>query len=210
MSGAGLRARPWTEPPTVIGDRHEIADYSAGLGARGPEARSAPPGARPLPAASHGFTYIGLLIFIALMGIALAGTGTIWHTQVRREKERELLFVGDQFRRAIGRYYERSPGADRRFPPSLDDLLHDPRFAATERHLRRVYRDPVSARVEWGLVTNPQGGIFGVYSLSEDAPLKRAGFPVRYEDFKGKEHYREWRFVYSPPAPPGQRQSTGP
>ena len=35
------------------------------------------------------------------MGVALAGTGMVWHTQVRREKERELLFVGNQFRRAI-------------------------------------------------------------------------------------------------------------
>ena len=43
--------------------------------------------------AHRGFTYIGLLIFIALLGIGLAMTGQIWHTSVQREKEAELLFV---------------------------------------------------------------------------------------------------------------------
>lgn len=97
-----------------------------------------------------GFTYIGLLIFIALMGIALAGTGMVWHAQVRREQERELLFVGDQFRRAIGQYYERSPGGGKHFPQSLDDLLLDKRYVATQRYLGRVYPDPITGKTEWG------------------------------------------------------------
>jgi type II secretory pathway pseudopilin PulG len=158
------------------------------------------------PIAAHGFTYIGLLIFIALMGIALAGTGMVWHTQVRREKERELLFVGDQLRRAIGQYYERSPGGDKRFPHSLDELLLDKRYPATQRYLRRVYADPITGKAEWGFVKGPEDRIVGVYSLSEDAPFKRAGFPTNYEAFDGKERYREWRFVYAPPSPPQQPQ----
>lgn len=153
-----------------------------------------------------GFTYIGLLIFIALMGIALAGTGVVWHTQIRRERERELLFVGDQFRRAIGQYYDRSPVGSTRFPQSLADLLLDKRYAATQRYLRRVYPDPITGKAEWGFVKGPEDRIVGVYSLSEDAPLKRAGFPANYEDFEGKEHYRDWRFVYAPPAPAVQPQ----
>ncbi len=153
-----------------------------------------------------GFTYIGLLIFIALMGIALAGTGMVWQTQARRDKERELLFVGDQFRRAIGQYYERSPGGDKRFPRSLDELLLDKRYPATQRYLRRVYPDPITGKAEWGFVKGPEDRIVGVYSLSEDAPFKRAGFPTNYQDFEAKERYREWRFVYAPPAPPQQPQ----
>ncbi len=164
------------------------------------------PAARASQLFSTGFTYIGLLIFIALMGIALAGIGMVWHTQVRREKERELLFVGDQFRRAIGQYYERSPGGDKRFPQSLDELLLDKRYPATQRYLRRVYPDPITGKAEWGFVRGPGDRIVGVYSLSEDAPFKRAGFPTNYQDLEGKEHYREWRFVYAPPAPPQQPQ----
>jgi len=153
---------------------------------------------------SHGFTYIGLLIFIALMGIGLAGTGMVWDTQVRREKERELLFVGDQFRRAIGRYYELSPGGDKRFPQSLDDLLLDKRYPATQRYLRRVYRDPITGKAEWGFVKGPGDRIVGVYSLSEGLPFKQTGFPANYEEFEDKARYSEWQFMYAPVAPANQ------
>ncbi len=145
----------------------------------------------------HGFTYIGLLIFIALMGIALAGTGVIWHTETRREKERELLFVGDQFRRAIGLYYERSPGA-KQYPKALVDLLLDRRYPNTQRYLRHLYADPVTGNEEWGLVKGPEGRIVGVHSLSEAEPLKRAAFPLTYEEFEHAVRYSEWQFIYVP------------
>lgn len=154
-----------------------------------------------LPLTPHrpvrGFTYIGLLIFIALMGIALAGAGTVWHTESRREKERELLFAGDQIRRAIGLHYERTPGP-KQFPQSLEDLLLDRRYPNVQRYLRRVYRDPLTGEPEWGVVRGPQGGIVGVHSLAEMRPLKRAGFAQIYEDFELAGSYRDWKFVYRP------------
>lgn len=140
------------------------------------------------------------------MSIGLAGTGVVWHTVAQREKERELLFVGNQFRRAIAQYYERSPGGGNRYPQSLEDLLIDKRYLATQRYLRRVYPDPITGKPEWGLVKGPGDRIVGIHSLSEDTPLKRTGFPTAYEEFEGKEHYNEWRFVYAPPAPAQQPQ----
>jgi type II secretory pathway pseudopilin PulG len=150
----------------------------------------------------RGFTYIGLLILIAIMGIGLAATGVVFRQQVQREKEKELLFVGDQFRRAIGQYYERSPGGDKRFPQTLEDLLLDKRYPATQRYLRRVYLDPMTGSKDWGLVKGPGDGIIGVHSLSEARALKTAGFPGRYADFEGKDSVGEWQFVYSAAAPP--------
>lgn len=207
MSRAAPPAPLRTVPFTVTGNRREekTGTQDSGLGKGIPGSTG-----HRSPVTSYGFTYIGLLIFIALMGIALAGTGMVWHTQVRHEKERELLFVGDQFRRAIGQYYERSPGGDKRFPQSLNDLLLDKRYVATQRYLRRVYPDPITGKAEWGFVKGPEDRIVGVYSLSEDAPFKRAGFPANYEDFEGKEHYRDWRFIYAPPAPPVQQPQPQP
>lgn len=46
-----------------------------------------------------GFTYLGLLFVVALMGIALAATGSLWVVERQREREQELLFVGDQIRK---------------------------------------------------------------------------------------------------------------
>ena len=33
------------------------------------------------------------------------------------------MFIGEQFRLAIGSYYENSPGMPKRYPPSLEKLL---------------------------------------------------------------------------------------
>jgi hypothetical protein len=34
-----------------------------------------------------------------------------------------------------------------------------------------------------------------VYSRSQDAPLKRAGFRLAEKDFEGKTKYSEWVFI---------------
>ena len=57
----------------------------------------------------QGVAYLVLLIALAAMGAALAATGTIWHEVQQRDKERELLFVGKQWSRAIKQYFENSP-----------------------------------------------------------------------------------------------------
>src|SRR5581483_4495323 len=174
-----------------------IRDKFGSIDSRRVSSRLAPRALRPVPA---GFTYLGLLFFVALIGIALAATGVVWHTESKRQRERELLFVGDQFRRAIGNYYERSPGGANSFPQSLDDLLLDSRYPNTQRYLRRVYADPMTGKTQWGLVKGPGDGIVGVYSLSEDKPLKTAGFKDVDADFEGKEKYSDWKFTYAPAA----------
>jgi type II secretory pathway pseudopilin PulG len=145
-----------------------------------------------------GFTYVGLLIFISLMGAALAGGGIIHHQQARRAKEKDLLFIGEQFERAITAYFERSPGGAKRFPQALGDLLHDSRHPVPQRHLRRIYRDPMTAKAEWGLTRGPDNGITGVFSLSKETPIKTSGFPQKYADFNGSKTYAEWQFAYRP------------
>lgn len=160
--------------------------------------------------AQKGFSYLVLLFAVAIAGAGLAGTGIVWHTALQREKEAELLFVGNQIRQAIASYYQRTPGNLRRYPASLEELLKDPRYPTTVRHLRKLYRDPMTGTTEWGLIAAPGGGIMGVYSKSEAVPLKRVDFdsPNRiFEDrtkvLGEKMTYKEWQFAYAPPAAAG-------
>jgi type II secretory pathway pseudopilin PulG len=147
----------------------------------------------------RGFTYIAVLLLIALQTAVVVAVGTVWHTAQKREKERELLFVGDQFRTAIRSYALSGPGVAGQLPRSLDDLLRDPRFPGVKRHLRKIFVDPMTRSAEWGLVRTPDGnGIIGVYSLSEEAPLKTANFGPGYIEFEGAVSYSKWKFVYSP------------
>jgi len=150
---------------------------------------------RTVPARMRGFGYIGLLILVAMMSAALAGAGEVWHTAQQREKEQELLFAGGQFRRAIAQYYASTPGKARRYPLHLEELLKDPRHPGVRRYLRKIYLDPMTGKAEWGLVTGPGGEIYGVYSRSQDAPLKWAGFRLAEKDFEGKTKYSEWVFI---------------
>lgn len=144
---------------------------------------------------ARGFTYIGVLIFIAVTSVALAAAGETWHTAQKREKEQELLFVGNQFRLAIERYAAQSPGLGNRYPFSLEDLLQDPRHPGVRRYLRRIYLDPMTGNAEWGLITGPSGEILGVHSLSQAEPLKKAHFRPAEKDFGGKTKYSEWVFM---------------
>jgi type II secretory pathway pseudopilin PulG len=144
---------------------------------------------------SAGFTFVGLLIWIAISGVALAALGQLWSTAARRERERELLFVGAQFRDAIGRYYEQSPGA-KQYPRTLEELLQDPRVPVVRRHLRRIYLDPMTGKPDWVLVK--QGDqLVGVASASSEKPLKTAGFAPADEAFTDAATYADWRFVYT-------------
>lgn len=149
----------------------------------------------------HGVTYLGVLLLIVLSTGALGALGSVWSTIQRREKERELLVVGEQFRRAIKSYHDMSPGGVKRYPPSFEELLKDPRHSSLQRHLRRVFLDPVTGKAEWGIVQSPSGGIMGVYSLSDRPPLKTGNFPLRFADFDGKTRYSNWKFVYAPASP---------
>ncbi len=143
----------------------------------------------------HGYILIWLLFLLAGMGAGLASIGSLWHTASQREKEQQLLFIGDQYRRSIESFWQASPGAKKRLPESLDELLVDPRFPNTVRHLRRIYADPITGKPEWGLVRDTNGGIIGVHSLSDRLPYKSQGFPDIYATFTGKTEYREWVFA---------------
>lgn len=143
-----------------------------------------------------GITYLAVLLLVAAMGAGLAATGMIWHTAQQREKERELLFIGDQFRKAIMLYYENTPGPNKQYPKDLNDLLKDERHPSLQRYLRKVYVDPMTRKKEWGLVTAPTGGIMGVYSLSNEPPLKTGGFAEKDQALERKGKYSEWWFSF--------------
>lgn len=148
-------------------------------------------------ARSRGVTYLGVLLLVAVLGLGLAATGEVWQTAAQRERENQLIFVGNQYRKAIERYY-RSTQGDGRFPRELGNLLKDPRRPDTRRYLRTLYADPISGKADWGLVRAPDGGIAGVYSLSEDAPIKTTGFRPENAALAGRTKYVDWKFEYVP------------
>ena len=47
----------------------------------------------------------------------------------------------------------------------------------------------------------PGGGIMGVYSKSEDAPIKTGAFSLANKTFADAKRYADWQFFYNPNPP---------
>lgn len=155
---------------------------------------------RPRSSHQRGFTYLAVLILVALLGSGLAAYGELASHAHQREREAELKWIGSQFREAIGLYYQRTPGSVKRYPQRLEDLLQDQRFLTAQRYLRRIYRDPMTGGTEWGLVQAPEGGIAGVYSLSDTRSISQAVLGQRREIVPAGARYQDWKFTYEPPS----------
>jgi type II secretory pathway pseudopilin PulG len=156
-----------------------------------------------------GYAMAALLVGMAVMAIMLSVAMPTWNQMIRREKEEELIFRGNQYARAINFYQRKFANAS---PANFDILI--------EQHmLRQKYKDPMSpdkdgafqplyinnssqsgrqgsagqqgsatqpGTVGTALGTTPTGGILGVTSKNKGESLRV---------FNGKSHYNEWQFI---------------
>ena len=147
-------------------------------------------------AANRGYTYVGLLIFVALFSLISAGTLRVGVTAQRRVAEQELLERGLALTRALESYARATPAGQSAYPKVIDDLLRDSRYQKTViRHLRRIDVDPITGRAEWGVVmTEDKRWVIGFHSLSDQKAWRR-DFPPPFDDFSDKPFYRDWVFA---------------
>jgi type II secretory pathway pseudopilin PulG len=148
----------------------------------------------PARAAQRGVVLLTVLFVVLATTLAASALVVSYTTQMRREKEAQLLFAGDQFRRAITSYYNAIPqGGARGLPPTLQALVHDDRFPKPIHHLRRIYPDPITGQADWELLEDGPG-IIGVRSRSKLAPLKSEGFGAKDAHLRGAATYSGWEF----------------
>ena len=157
-------------------------------------------------AAQRGYTYVVLLIVIAMSGAAAAAVGKMWATAAQREKERELLFRGEAIAHAIESYRAVGrDGAGARLA-SLDALVVDKRGPATRHHLRRLYVDPFTGRPDWVLIADPMNpnAVVGVHSRARTKPLLQNAGP---HASASATCVCDWRFVVKPISPPASAKA---
>ena len=142
-----------------------------------------------------GFTYIYALLLTLVLAVTSAAAASLWQVESRRQAEAELIFIGREYQDAIGAYYIRN----RKFPMSLQELLGSADVSGNKvRYLRKIYRDPITGKKDWGFVQANNAGIAGVYSFSATAPIKVANFSDREKKFEGADKYSDWKFIYIP------------
>jgi general secretion pathway protein G len=143
---------------------------------------------------ASGFTFIELLIVVAILALLASVALPLAEVTVQRNKEQDLRRTLREIREAIDAYklaadegrIERL--ADKSgYPPTLAVLAEgvaDKRTGQTLYFLRRVPRDPISES-DWGLrsyksapdAPQPGDDVFDVYSRSADPGLN--GIPYK-------------------------------
>lgn len=154
-----------------------------------------------------GVIYLALLLGIALIGGLSAIGLNVAQTVQMRSAEAELLAIGLEFRNALQSYAEATPNGLPNTPESLTELLRDPRNPGIQRHLRRIYHDPLTGKAEWGIVRGPDQRILGIHSLSNTTTFKRENFPVELASLSGSLRHTDWVFAITlpPGLPPGEK-----
>jgi type II secretory pathway pseudopilin PulG len=143
----------------------------------------------------QGFAWLLVLVMLAVASAAGAVVAQRWSDQSSREKERQLLLIGDAYSRALAAYRASSPGSDKRYPASLEQLVLDTRFVGVRRHLRTLYADPLTGQADWIVVRDPRGDIMGVHSRSPLKPWSRSPQRLEQTDLPAAERYADWIFT---------------
>jgi len=163
-----------------------------------------------LSRSESGFTYIAALVLVVVMGIMLGAIGQSVSIIMKREREKELIFRGLQYRDAIERWSKKGvPLKD--LKDLVEPTVSNNANRGKDRLLRKLYMDPITGK-EWKPLPTPPDpvqGIWGVASTSSEEPFKQDNFPEVIKDFKGKKKYSEWVFKFQK-TPPGVRTPAGP
>jgi type II secretory pathway pseudopilin PulG len=155
---------------------------------------------------------------IAVMSILLTAALPVWKHEMRREREAELVFRGEQYVHAIGLFQRRFAT----YPPNIDVLVQ-------QKFLRKKYLDPITGKefrpVYVGQLAQQQqqpgmaspnqpqqpavrpgqpqpgggpggvgggpagvGGLMGVVSTSQEDSIRI---------YKGRTKYNQWQFLYA-------------
>jgi hypothetical protein len=103
------------------------------------------------------------MFLLALLVITTITVAPNVLTDGRREKEKEMVWRGNQYVRGIGRYYAKT----HRFPTEIDDLVK-PKTGI--RFMRQAYKDPMNdVDGSWRLIyVGPNGQLIG--SLKNRGP----------------------------------------
>src|SRR5215475_4514030 len=103
--------------------------------------------------ADAGFSLAAVIFFLTAASIFIAAVVPAYQMQAKRQMEKELIFRGEEYTRAIQKYQRRFAV----YPSSVDQLVS----TNSLRFLRRAYKDPITGKEFRLILINPDGSLTG-------------------------------------------------
>ena len=91
-----------------------------------------------------GYAILAILFLLVILTLALMAVAPNVARQIQRDREEEMIHRGQQYARAIRKFYKKTG----RYPNSVKDLLDTNHL----RFLRQEYKDPMTADGKWRLL----------------------------------------------------------
>lgn len=82
----------------------------------------------------RGYAMVALLVGLSVMSVLMSVALPVWSHATRREREDELIWRGEQYKRAIMLFQRKFANT---FPPTIDVLVE-------QKFLRKKYKDPIT------------------------------------------------------------------
>jgi type II secretory pathway pseudopilin PulG len=160
-----------------------------------------------------GFTMVAIVLGMMILAIVIMGVAPAVATVMKREREKELLFRGKQYARAIA-LFQRRYG---RFPNELKELYEN-----RPRTIRKLWKEPMCNCPDWHVIyqnspdalnpgaggsglpgsrplPTPTPGVFGPTGQTKTVgPIVGVRSSVHEEaltEWRGQKFYDEWRFI---------------
>ena len=121
----------------------------------------------------RGYALLMVVFIATLMLIAAMTAAPLIKTEVTRQREKEMIWRGNQYVRGIKMYYRKKG----KFPTSIDDLVK-PQLANVH-FMRQAYKDPMN-KVDgtWRLIyVGPSGQLIGSLKPHPTALNLQTGIP---------------------------------
>jgi len=160
-----------------------------------------------------GYTMVAIVLGMMILAIVIMGVAPAVATVMKREREKELLFRGKQYARAIALFQKRYG----RFPTELKELYEN-----RPRTIRKLWKEPMCNCPDWhviyqnspdalnpgaggsglpgaGPLPTPTPGVFGPTGQTKTVgPIVGVRSSVHEEaltEWRGQKFYDEWRFI---------------
>ena len=122
---------------------------------------------RPGKSTESGFTLAGVIVIMTIMMIVVAYTvPRMWSTVMKRERERQTIYVMQQYAKAIAEFQDKNKAY-----PTSPQQLKDARQPRMIRGVKGELADPLTGEVDWLVIPQAAAAALPPHTTGKNGPV---------------------------------------